>query len=103
MVARLRRHAPPGIAVTLQYHVEFDAEVDAQFDIDVVLTDTRTGAAVGVVEAKYKAYEKTRSADIRQAVAYAALTDAPAAFLDSESQSVLQDASNSRGWAWRWS
>ena len=34
-----------------------------------------------MVEAKYKADEKTRSADIRQAVAYAALTDAPAAFL----------------------
>ncbi len=81
VVACLRRHAPPGISVTPQYHVEFDAEVDAHFDIDVVLTDTRTGAAVGVVEAKYKADEKTRSADIRQAVAYAALTDAPAAFL----------------------
>lgn len=81
VVACLKRHAPPGIAVSPQYHVEFEAELGAHFDIDVVLIDKRTEAVVGVVEAKYKASEKTRSSDIRQAVAYAALTDSPAAFL----------------------
>lgn len=81
VVACLKRHAPPGITVSPQYHVEFDAQLGAHFDIDVVLTDERTKAALGVVEAKYKVSEKTRSSDIQQALAYAALTDSPLAFL----------------------
>ena len=81
VVACLKRHAPPGIAVSPQYHIEFDTELGAHFDVDVVLTDERTKIAIGVVEAKYKADDKTRSSDIQQAVAYAALTDSPAAFL----------------------
>ena len=114
LVACLKRHAPPRIAVSPQYHIEFNTGLGAHFDVDVVLTDESTKTAIGVAEAKYKADNKIRSSDIQQAVAYAALTDSPAAFLvypydfshSSKGPSGPRNVSNSLDsdfpWIWMW-
>lgn len=81
VVACLKAAAPTGVIVQRQHHVTLEGDLDVSFQMDAVVVDERTGKALIVVDAKYKADAKPTAADIQQVVAYAAHLGAPRALL----------------------
>jgi len=67
----LRVHLPPHLTLQAQAPVHIDEHGHVSFQIDLVLHDAATGAAVAVLDTKYKNVGQPASDDIAQVVAYA--------------------------------
>ncbi len=77
----LQAHSPEEWEVREQQQVVLDAQQGLQFKIDLVLQDARTGAALAVLDTKYKDPKSISSDDVQQVVAYAVARDARDAVL----------------------
>ncbi|MBK9713363.1 MAG: restriction endonuclease [Kouleothrix sp.] len=71
VVAWLRAHLPSNITLAAQERYEIDPSSGLAFAIDVVLSDSRSGAALCVLDTKYKRVDMPATADVAQVVAYA--------------------------------
>lgn len=67
----LKQNLPDELKVDAQYHVRLDANAELSFRIDLVLRDRESGAAMAILDTKYKLTELPSESDIQQVVSYA--------------------------------
>ncbi len=67
----LKAHLPSDLSLKIQERVNIDEAGSLNFNIDLVLYDTLTGAARWVLDTKYKLPERPSSDDISQVITYA--------------------------------
>ena len=77
----LKVHLGSPFAVKPQWRTPLRGSDRLAFQIDLVLSEVRSGAVLAVLDTKYKREEEPEGADIQQVVAYAVQTGAPRAFL----------------------
>jgi 5-methylcytosine-specific restriction enzyme subunit McrC len=77
----LRERMPSEYNVKSQYTVNFDAEANFLFRIDLVVVDANTGENLCVLDTKYKTSSKPEERDIQQIFTYAATMETKHAFL----------------------
>lgn len=75
VAAWLRAHLPPTLTQRTQEQVRLDDGGGPTFLLDIVLSDTATGAPRVILDTKYKDAATPGTADITQVVAYAAAKD----------------------------
>ena len=67
----LKQNLPDELKVDPKYHARLDANADLSFEIDLVLHDRESGAAIAVLDTKYKLAGLPSAADLQQVVSYA--------------------------------
>jgi 5-methylcytosine-specific restriction enzyme subunit McrC len=77
----LQQHLPEHLALRSQEQVWLNEANSLHADIDLTLTDLRTGRTLCVLDTKYKVPEAAATSDFYQAVTYAKLKDTETAFL----------------------
>lgn len=77
----LREKMPSKYNVKNQYIINFDAEANFLFRIDLVIADASTGENLCVLDTKYKTSPKPEEHDIQQIFTYAATMETKHAYL----------------------
>lgn len=77
----LKAHLPGGLLLGVQEHVDVGEENAMRFNIDLVLTDAKTGETCCVLDTKYKAKRRPDQGDVSQVIAYAEIKDCDQAVL----------------------
>jgi 5-methylcytosine-specific restriction enzyme subunit McrC len=67
----LRIHLPKGYSLEAQSRLEIGGNYNLEFVIDLVLTETKSGKVVCVLDTKYKREHRPDQADVEQVTAYA--------------------------------
>ena len=67
----LKRNLPDELKVDAQYYVRLDGNAALSFRIDLVLRERKSGAAVAVLDTKYKLVDLPSEGDLHQVVSYA--------------------------------
>ena len=71
----LRTHLPAEYSISEQEQVRIGENYDLNFEIDLVVYDTRTGKAAAVLDTKYKIHDEPVGQDVQQILAYAVSKD----------------------------
>jgi 5-methylcytosine-specific restriction enzyme subunit McrC len=77
----LKAHLPDGLLLGVQEHVDVGEENAMRFNIDLVLTDAKTGETYCVLDTKYKTKRRPDQGDVSQVIAYAEIKDCDQAVL----------------------
>lgn len=77
----LKTHLPPDLILRVQEKIDVGEKQKISFKIDLVLYDGSTGAAICVLDTKYKAKEQPTPEDVTQVTAYAEMKGCTEAIL----------------------
>ena len=77
----LNANLPSHIKLDEQHSARLDSNVRLDFKIDILLRERDTDRPIAVLDTKYKAWDKPKSEDIQQVVAYAVRMGVSQAFL----------------------